>query len=79
MRAEHDRDALANHRIRRGSALRVRDHRESDGSQFSNADNMAMVGVLSTQLLHERLVRAAPAAAAPLTFRTLVDRLEGSA
>src|SRR5439155_12006785 len=28
--------------------------------QFSNADNMAVVGVLSTQLLFERLVRAIP-------------------
>ncbi len=30
------------------------------GEQFSNADNMALVGVLSTGLLHERLVRARP-------------------
>lgn len=34
--------------------------RRSTG-QFSNADNMALVGVLSTQLLHERLVRTPPA------------------
>lgn len=33
--------------------------------QFSNADNMAIVGVLSTQLLHECLVRAAPDAGDP--------------
>jgi asparagine synthase (glutamine-hydrolysing) len=50
---------------------------ESEGGQFSNADNMAVVGVLSTQLLHERLVRAAPAGAAPPpSFRVWVDRLE---
>jgi asparagine synthase (glutamine-hydrolysing) len=29
-------------------------------AQLSNADNMALVGVLSTQLLHEQLVRQAP-------------------
>jgi len=33
--------------------------RESDG-QFSNADNMALVGVLSTQLLVSRLCAAPP-------------------
>ncbi len=49
--------------------------RESEGGQFSNADNMAVVGVLSTQLLHARLVRAAPAPAAAIELRTVVDRL----
>ncbi|HEX2826068.1 MAG TPA: asparagine synthase (glutamine-hydrolyzing) [Burkholderiales bacterium] len=29
-------------------------------AQFSNADNMALVGVLSTQVLHERFVRRRP-------------------
>jgi len=42
-------------------------------AQFSNADNMALVGVLSTQLLHQQLVAGRPAATA-LTFRTDVDR-----
>jgi len=46
------------------------------GGQFSNADNMALVGILSTGLLHEELVRRAPARAAGLTLRTCVDRLE---
>ena len=32
----------------------------ADESQFSNADNMALVGVLSTQVLHQRLVKARP-------------------
>jgi asparagine synthase (glutamine-hydrolysing) len=45
------------------------------GEQFSNADNMALVGVLSTGLLHERLVRPAPAKAATIDFKTVVDRL----
>lgn len=45
------------------------------GEQFSNADNMALVGVLSTGLLHERLVRPRPGAGAPVDFRTRVDRV----
>jgi asparagine synthase (glutamine-hydrolysing) len=56
-------------------ARKCREHR--DGGQFSNADNMALVGVLSTQLLHEELVRRPPAAPAAPPFRTVVDRLEG--
>jgi asparagine synthase (glutamine-hydrolysing) len=52
--------------------------RESEGGQFSNADNMALVGALSTQLLHARLVRRAPDPRPPPAFRTVVDRLEGS-
>ena len=53
--------------------------RESEGGQFSNADNMAVVGVLSAQLLHDRLVRAAPPAPPPPRFRILVDRLDPEA
>jgi asparagine synthase (glutamine-hydrolysing) len=45
--------------------------------QFSNADNMALVGVLSTGLLHERLVREPPQRRAPREIRTVVDRLAG--
>lgn len=47
---------------------------KSDEGQFSNADNMALVGVLSTQLLHRRLIaeRFAPAGAGEL--RTDVDK-----
>jgi len=43
------------------------------GAQFSNADNMALVGVLSTGLLHQQLVRVAPARSVPLEFDTVVD------
>jgi asparagine synthase (glutamine-hydrolysing) len=50
--------------------------RAAAGGQFSNADNMAFVGVLSTQLLHEALVRA-PLRVAPITPKTLVDRVTG--
>ena len=56
---------------------KCRDRREE--GQFSNADNMALVGVLSTQLLHEQLVRRAPAADQDLMFRTVVDRVAASA
>ncbi len=43
-------------------------------AQFSNTDNMALVGVLSTQLLHRQLLRAAPSAG-PVTPETLIERL----
>jgi asparagine synthase (glutamine-hydrolysing) len=44
------------------------------GAQFSNADNMALVGVLSTGLLHAQLVRAPPARQGNPSFKTWVDR-----
>jgi asparagine synthase (glutamine-hydrolysing) len=47
---------------------------QAGAGQFSNADNMALVGVLSTQLLHRLLVRNAPRPAPP-AMRTVVDRL----
>ena len=47
-------------------------NRKADG-QFSNSDNMAVVGVLSAQLLHAQLVSGAPSTKeAPL--KTLVER-----
>ena len=46
-------------------------------SQFSNADNMAVVGILSTQLLHETFVAVAPREAGPATFQTMTDHLQG--
>jgi len=46
------------------------------GAQFSNADNMALVGVLSTALLHQQLVARRPDAGGPVPFRTWIDRLE---
>jgi asparagine synthase (glutamine-hydrolysing) len=51
--------------------------RESE-AQFSNADNMALVGVLSTQLLHHQFVRAFPRDLPPVETRTLVDRVSES-
>ncbi len=44
-----------------------------DESQFSNADNMAIVGVLSTQLLHQHFIASQPTSKA-VDLRTLVDR-----
>jgi asparagine synthase (glutamine-hydrolysing) len=43
--------------------------------QFSNADNMALVGVLSTQLLHQQLVRRQPRSRTDLPLRVDVDRV----
>ena len=47
--------------------------------QFSNADNMAVVGVLSTQLVHHHFIRNRPVAAPPVTMRTIVDRVAATA
>jgi asparagine synthase (glutamine-hydrolysing) len=45
-----------------------------DATQFSQADNMALVGILSTQLTWSQLVRDWEEPAAP-SFRTVVDRV----
>jgi asparagine synthase (glutamine-hydrolysing) len=45
-----------------------------DEPQLSNADNMAVVGVLSTQLLHQQMIASPPPVAAPLDLTTLVER-----
>ena len=45
---------------------------QKGGSQFSNADNMALTGVLSTQLLHRHLVVEGIDAPLP-ELRTLVE------
>jgi asparagine synthase (glutamine-hydrolysing) len=46
--------------------------RQADG-QFSNADNMALVGVLSTQLLHRQMIEEVPRTRPIDSIRTLVD------
>ena len=43
--------------------------------QFSNADNMAVVGILSTQLVYDTFIRRAPGVVSPPSLATLVDRL----
>jgi asparagine synthase (glutamine-hydrolysing) len=47
----------------------------ASAGQFSNADNMAAVGVLSTQLVHHHFIARRPQAEPPATIRTIVDRL----
>ncbi|MGA8005545.1 MAG: asparagine synthase C-terminal domain-containing protein, partial [Burkholderiales bacterium] len=42
---------------------------------FSNSDNMALCGVLSTQLLHAQLVRRSPDRPVVADYRTVIDRL----
>ncbi|MDP2270263.1 MAG: asparagine synthase (glutamine-hydrolyzing) [Archangium sp.] len=41
--------------------------------QFSNADNMAVVGILSSQLVHQQLVRAAPSTKVPV-IKTFIEK-----
>lgn len=48
-----------------------------DPEPLSNADNMALVGILSTQLLHQLLVRGAPPPAPLAPPNVLFDRLGG--
>jgi asparagine synthase (glutamine-hydrolysing) len=47
-------------------------------ARFSNADNMALVGVLSTQLLHHHFISNRPAPGRAITVRTDVDRIRVS-
>lgn len=47
---------------------------EGTQAQLSNADNMAIVGVLSTQLLHRELLQTQPSAPARVPT-TVIDRL----
>jgi asparagine synthase (glutamine-hydrolysing) len=44
--------------------------------QFSNSDNMAVVGVLSTQLLHDRFIRQSFNDIPQIQLQTMVDRVE---
>lgn len=48
----------------------------SGEAQFSNTDNMALVGVLSTQLLHHHYVRNRPEGNRAISLRIDVDRLK---
>lgn len=48
-------------------------------SQFSNVDNMALVGVISTQLVHHHYVRNRPAGDRAISLRTDIDRLSALA
>jgi asparagine synthase (glutamine-hydrolysing) len=46
----------------------------ADHGQFSNTDNMALVGVLSTQLVHHHYIRQRPAFRHPAALRSDIDR-----
>jgi len=48
--------------------------RHSTAEQFSNADNMALMLVISTQLLHSHFVAGRPGAVRSITFDTAIDR-----
>jgi asparagine synthase (glutamine-hydrolysing) len=48
----------------------------ADGTPLSNSDNMALVGVLSTQLVHHQYIAGRPRRAQTVHFRTDVDRTE---
>jgi asparagine synthase (glutamine-hydrolysing) len=45
----------------------------ANAGQLSNSDNMALVGVLSTQLLYHQLVRRRPDPGPKLPFTTMVE------
>ena len=51
--------------------------RGSEG-QFSNTDNMALVGALSTQLLHRQFIAGRPDGRRPITLRIDIDRTSNS-
>ncbi len=44
------------------------------GGQFSNTDNMALVGVLSTQLLHRQFIAGRPYASSSIKLRIDIDK-----
>ena len=48
---------------------------QGEGGTFSNADNMAVVGVLSSQLLHADFVKNRPTAGTRTSFKTVKDVL----
>lgn len=49
--------------------------RDRAAAPLSNADNMALTGVLSTQLLHRQLIRARPDRNPPIEMRTVIDHV----
>jgi asparagine synthase (glutamine-hydrolysing) len=61
------------------SRLWKKSRAQPDGRPFSNADNMALVGILSTGLIHEALVRSAPVRVTGIPLATLVDRSDSRA
>lgn len=62
-----------------GAQLLAKCRARAGSGQFSNADNMAVVAILSTQLLYDQFIRRRPQASAPSTIRTVVDRVDAPA
>nr|WP_293425128.1 asparagine synthase (glutamine-hydrolyzing) [Phreatobacter sp.] len=54
---------------------KCRKHQKDGGGDLSNSDNMALVGVLSTQLLHHQFVASRPDAARLPALATDIDQL----
>lgn len=50
----------------------------ADRGRLSNTDDMALVGVLSTALVHHHLIAGSPSAVDPVRFDTCVDAREGA-
>lgn len=73
-----DEAGLFNAGMVRGLYQKCRSHAQDSSGPgvLSNSDNMAFVGVLSTQLLHAQFIRARMGAAAgEIEFTTVVDRV----
>lgn len=76
-------DALSEHAVAKAGVFDVMGVRQlwrkcqerASQGVLSNMDNMALVGVLSTQLLHQQFVAVAPYGASEVSLTTLVDRL----
>lgn len=59
--------------VRAARQLYAKCRARSAGGQFSNTDNMALVGMLSVQLLHQQFIAAPRAPARTLRFRVDID------
>lgn len=60
----------------RAVAMLWRKCRQASADQpLSNSDDMALVGVVSTQLLYEQLLRQAPTAVVPRPLQTCIERV----
>lgn len=60
--------------VRAASQLYTKCRARSEAGQFSNTDNMALVGMLSVQLLHQQFIAASRAPVRALRFGIDVDR-----
>ncbi len=56
-----------------GTKLWEKCNSRADSGQFSNADNMALVGMLSTQLVWQRVLGAGAPAGLAMAVRTVID------